>query len=145
MRINPLFLLKVVFGLDCWTCEEKTMTDCILYGGPRRCTGHDDVCFVEQRERKGRLVSITQGCKQRNACEQQKRQNFQTRILTRTNCRPEGFLRWPSSACRQCCYSDNCSATWTPKSRSEWSMDMKDADISLFRYEFIFDYSSDEK
>ena len=43
--------------------------------------------FVEQRQRKGKLLRVRQGCQQNNACEVQKRQNFQTRIITKTNCR----------------------------------------------------------
>ena len=54
--------------------------------------------------------------------------------------RPESFLRWPSSVCRQCCYTNNCGATWTPQSRSEWAMDMVDATEAEYSFQFIFDY-----
>ena len=54
--------------------------------------------------------------------------------------RPESFLRWPSSVCRQCCYTNNCGATWTPQSRSEWAMDMVDASEAEYSFQFIFDY-----
>lgn len=40
--------------------------------------------------------------------------------------RPEGFLRWPSSVCNQCCYTDLCGHLWTPAGRTEWAMDTRE-------------------
>jgi len=34
-----------------------------------------DVCFYEQRERRGKMVSIRQGCQQDQACQNQWKQN----------------------------------------------------------------------
>merc|ERR1712062_15113 len=138
-KFLQFLLIQSIYSLECWTCDSRSLTYCILFGEMRQCHGRNQACFVEQRERKGKLVQIRQGCEQRHSCEIQKRQNFQTRRLTRTNCRPENFLRWPSSVCRQCCYDDGCSATWTPKSRTEWAQNMRDAEPSMSRYEFIFD------
>ena len=90
------------YSIDCWHCDAKSPMECVLYGTSRTCPGRDvsyqnyliniyyhikDICFVEQRQRKGKLLRVRQGCQQANACEVQKRQNFQTRIITKTNCR----------------------------------------------------------
>ena len=99
--------VNMCYSIDCWHCDAKSPMECVLYGTSRTCPGRDvssennfcdrlwawllstlqDICFVEQRQRKGKLLRVRQGCQQDNACEVQKRQNFQTRIITKTNCR----------------------------------------------------------
>ena len=54
-----------------------------------RCLHNQGSCELEIRERGGRILSIQMGCKQKLACENNKRQNFWGRNPSFTQCRPE--------------------------------------------------------
>ena len=56
---------------------------------PFRCLHNQGSCELEIRERGGRILSIQMGCKQKLACENNKRQNFWGRNPSYTQCRPE--------------------------------------------------------
>ena len=36
-----LLLIHTIYSIECWTCDHKSLTDCILFGGPRTCPGKD--------------------------------------------------------------------------------------------------------
>ena len=41
MRLTLSLIMQVANAIECWTCDSGSMTDCVLFGGPRTCPGHD--------------------------------------------------------------------------------------------------------
>ena len=40
-----LLLIHTIYSIECWTCDHKSLTDCILFGGPQVCPGKDVSLF----------------------------------------------------------------------------------------------------
>ena len=41
MRLTLSLIFNISSAIECWTCDSGSMTDCILFGGPRTCPGHE--------------------------------------------------------------------------------------------------------
>ena len=62
----------------CWKCDAMNYADCASMGKYEACgLGEHDCCFVEIREMYGDLKQLCTGCKQANACENLRKENFQ--------------------------------------------------------------------
>ena len=44
MRLTLSLIVQIANAIECWTCDSGSMTDCILFGGPRTCPGHEVCC-----------------------------------------------------------------------------------------------------
>jgi hypothetical protein len=65
-------------GGYCWKCDAMNYVDCAGTGFYEECgLGEEDCCFVEIREMYGDLKQLCTGCKQTNACENLRKENFQ--------------------------------------------------------------------
>lgn len=65
-------------GGSCWKCDAMNYVDCAATGWYEECgLGEKDCCFVEIREMYGDLKQLCTGCKQTNACENLRKENFQ--------------------------------------------------------------------
>merc|ERR1712037_845580 len=104
--------------LSCWTCHAYSMADCNAQGSLVACQSNQESCELEIRERQGKTEQILMGCKQKMACENNKKQNFWGNNPSWTQCRPEpGYTH---SVCRQCCETDSCTKDWYPTDRPGW-------------------------
>ena len=111
--------------MTCWQCNAQSIEECASAGYEQRCND-GDVCFLEIRERRearGRsFTQIAMGCKQEQACENNKANNFNQQNVDYTQCKPEAH--YTESVCRQCCAEKNCvkePSWWIPASREEWA------------------------
>ena len=63
-----------VSSLSCWRCENAlTWGECASSGHLEHCEESADSCQLTVRKRDGTYESITTGCKQKEACENNKR------------------------------------------------------------------------
>ena len=63
-----------VSSLSCWRCENAlTWGECASSGHLEHCEESADSCQLTVRKRDGKYESITTGCKQKEACENNKR------------------------------------------------------------------------
>ena len=63
-----------VSSLSCWRCENAlTWGECASSGHLEHCEESADSCQLTVRKRDGKYESITTGCKQKEACENDKR------------------------------------------------------------------------
>ena len=105
----------VVAGSSCWQCDAMSYTQCAGSGTWQTCPlGDLDCCFVEVRSKYMKLQQLCTGCKDKRACEDNRKQNFAVQDDTSIRplldqCRPSFYLqmknkRWGSqqSVCRQC-------------------------------------------
>lgn len=93
-------------GLMCLTCDSKTWHDCITYGVKKRCAPNQTRCQIEERKRRGKVESIHMGCKQAEACQNNKKNNFMGNWFA-WQCHPGERYKGPS-VCRQCCKTEHC-------------------------------------
>ena len=64
----------VVSSLSCWRCENAlSWGECASSGHLEHCEESADSCQLTVRKRDGKYESITTGCKQKEACENNKR------------------------------------------------------------------------
>merc|ERR1712147_41670 len=94
--------LKLPSSIDrrCPTCvSSKSISAC--FKTQSTCSS-DQVCSIELRSRNTRIESVTMGCKQRQACHTENRQND-------GQCRP--WTRNGPSVCRTCCNGPSCYVT----------------------------------
>jgi len=97
--------------LSCWRCSgARSWIECAQNGQLDHCQESATSCQIEVRRRDGIIESINTGCKQRQACENNKAQNFPggEENPTANQCRPDVNTEGPS-VCRQCCYANNCN------------------------------------
>jgi len=108
-----------VYGTGCWKCDAMSYTTCASDGYWQDCSndqaaGDSGVCFIEMRETSQELTQLCTGCKDAQACEDLKAQNFVygggNRIDARNQCKSDWRMQRPSrrrygvmqSTCRQC-------------------------------------------
>merc|ERR1712062_459483 len=94
--------LKLPSSIDrrCPTCvSSKSISACFK---TKSTCSSDQVCSIELRSRNTRIESVTMGCKQRQACHTENRQND-------GQCRP--WTRNGPSVCRTCCNGPSCYVT----------------------------------
>lgn len=109
-------------GTDCWKCDAMSYSRCAAEGYYQECElGDRDCCFVEVREKYGKLRQLCTGCKNADACEDLKQENFNPAESANTQldgynnreltdqCRPGYELQLRArrygaqqSVCRQC-------------------------------------------
>merc|ERR1712176_1346645 len=113
----------------CWHCDESSLTDCSNNGAEKEChSGDYGSCMTEVTEENGTMRNICMGCKQADACQRAKAENFwdylndpvvaaardASPVYDRfTKCKPETAYNSNNqrSYCRQCCYTSNCFST----------------------------------
>jgi hypothetical protein len=104
-----------VYGTGCWKCDKMSFSDCATQGEFTACSadqsnGDYGVCFIEMRENFQRLTQLCTGCKDANACNALKAQNFVGNNIMRQQCKQDYRLQRPTrrrvgvqqSTCRQC-------------------------------------------
>lgn len=96
-------------SIACWTCNNAAnWAECANHGSLVQCEESATSCELEIRRRDGAIEQINTGCKQREACENNKAQNYVSLDYTDNNqCRPDEDEG--PSVCRQCCHSNNCN------------------------------------
>lgn len=109
-------------GNACWKCDQMTYDKCSSEGYLEVCEkGDKDCCFVEIRETAQSLQQLCTGCKDKNACENLRDENFVGTNQINHQCRPDyrqqmigRFNRSVQSVCRQCFNTcDNANPTTT--------------------------------
>merc|ERR1711924_261388 len=61
----------------CWHCDEGSLTACFANGKEKEChRGDYGSCMLEVTEQYGGMRNICMGCKQAEACEAAKAENF---------------------------------------------------------------------
>ena len=69
----------ISYSLDTWryckSCSASSFSECSQSGTLEHCP-IDSFCFIELRERRGNIVSVSSGCKARSDC-----QNQQERVI----------------------------------------------------------------
>jgi len=109
-----------VYGTGCWKCDAMSYTTCASEGYWQDCSndqaaGDSGVCFIELRETSQELTQLCTGCKDAQACDDLKAQNFvygasSGRVDARNQCKSNWEMQRPSrrrygvmqSTCRQC-------------------------------------------
>jgi len=107
-----------VYGTGCWKCDAMSYTTCASEGFWQDCSndqaaGDSGVCFVEMRETSQELTQLCTGCKDAQACDDLKKQNFAYgggSPDARNQCKSDWRMQRPSrrrygvmqSTCRQC-------------------------------------------
>lgn len=126
-RVNNDQGLDVDVVNSCYTCEASgsdattVIANCLANGSIKQCD-ENSMCMIELRKRNGAFTGFRTGCKQREACLNQQKQNFGPGPLMMQQCRPEHNLqtsRFGPSVCRQCfqtCYGsgDHMNECFTP-------------------------------
>jgi len=100
-------------GLFCETCEATSEIDCVNSMQTVQCTDNQGSCFVEYRSRKGEVEHISMGCKDHDACLDQRDQNFVGPNQMFDQCKwwvtPSMSRRSTMpSVCRHCCSTERC-------------------------------------
>jgi len=98
--------------LSCWRCDgAKNWGECASAGYLEQCEESATSCQLTIRKRDGEVEGIFTGCKQKEACLNNKAQNFVTNSENQNyqdnQCRPSADNG--PSVCRQCCYANNCN------------------------------------
>merc|ERR1712003_180848 len=103
--------------LKCFHCDAPSFLWCYQLGKVGTC-GRGEVCMTEIRQRNGRVEGVCMGCKAKDACLRQKKNNF----YNPPQCRPKAY--YGDSVCRQCCNTAYCSNNFNPKTKEGWEKDM---------------------
>lgn len=108
-----------IYGTGCWKCDAMSYATCASEGYWQDCSndqaaGDSGVCFIELRETSQALTQLCTGCKDAQACDDLKAQNFVygagSRVDARNQCKSNWQMQRPSrrrygvmqSTCRQC-------------------------------------------
>lgn len=117
--ITPAPTDNEVYGTGCWKCDAMSYATCASAGYWQDCSndqvaGDSGVCFIELRETSQALTQLCTGCKDAQACDDLKAQNFVygagSRVDARNQCKSNWQMQRPSrrrygvmqSTCRQC-------------------------------------------
>lgn len=103
-------------SLTCYHCDAANFEQCYKIGKAKTCSGNA-VCMIEVRKRKGKVSGVCMGCKNKDACLNQKSNNFPYDRRP-WDCKPKAKLR--PSVCRQCCDKDNCTKNFNPSTYKGW-------------------------
>ena len=103
-----------VAPLSCWRCDgAKNWGECAQLGHLEQCEESATSCQLTIRKRDGEVEGIFTGCKQKEACQNNKAQNFVTNAENNDNDYSENQCRPAAdngpSVCRQCCFANNCN------------------------------------
>ena len=102
---------------ECFTCNGTSIEDCEETGSIEKCMENEQVCEIEIRRQRGRTYRVAMGCKWRQACEDNKIQNFKgpkhvlgyPRKYEEFQCHNNWWWKKSGSVCRQCCDGNaNC-------------------------------------
>ena len=122
---------EYVAPLSCWRCDgAANWGECASAGHLEQCEESATSCQITIRKRDGAVEGIFTGCKQREACENNKSNNFVTLTAENENwaeqgwedpnqCRPS--TQNGPSVCRQCCYANNCNYNLDFMDQQGWS------------------------
>jgi len=92
-------------ALMCWKCtDEESNEACIENGTIEQCQESQAACQNEIRTVQGKL-KIDKRCKQKEACENNEKQNGGMPGFTPLQCSMEPT----GSVCRCCCYTNECN------------------------------------
>merc|ERR1712050_349991 len=116
-------------GQSCWACDAPNFEDCAKNGHVMKCSNSQEVCMLEVRKRGSRFTQVCMGCKDSNACENQRLINFQGQRPQHFQCKVGSNTDFEGpSVCRQCCYGPFCTGNengdgkfWIPQTAQEWS------------------------
>ena len=80
----------ISYSLDTWryckSCSGSSFSECSQSGTLEYCP-IDSFCFIELRERRGNIVSVSSGCKARSDCQNQQELVFKghSQVIARSN------------------------------------------------------------
>merc|ERR1712130_823883 len=125
-----IFALLAVFSganaLDCLTRNSESWADCLANGVATTCNSNQEVCQVHERKRAGAVYRVQSGCKQKQACVNNKKHNFVNADLAYSqmdHCQPDATGKDSQSVCRQCCNDTadaNCAMALQTAVRADW-------------------------
>merc|ERR1719473_136107 len=106
-------------GLRCWKCNEANWGLCLAKGHVETCLETQTSCEIIERKRNGAYELVTTGCKQREACRNNKKNNFKGgKRYSDNKCRP--YWTGGQSVCHQCCGTDTCNQDLKFDSPKDW-------------------------
>merc|ERR1711937_970022 len=119
--------------LECMVCNGRSYDECYRNGIARRCSEHEDACFLEVRYQGTSIVGVMSGCKQKVACINDMKQNFfdfneynqrGVNLLDhgKHDCQLYTGSKHGNSVCRNCCFEDFCTDGWQPQSFEDWNI-----------------------
>ena len=119
--------------LECMVCNGRSYDECYRNGIARRCSEHEDACFLEVRYQGTSIVGVMSGCKQKVACINDMKQNFfdfneynqrGVNLLDhgKHDCQLYTGSKHGNSVCRNCCFEDFCTDGWQPQSFDDWNI-----------------------
>jgi len=119
--------------LQCMVCNGRSYDECYRNGIARRCSEHEDACFLEVRYQGTSIVGVMSGCKQKVACINDMKQNFfdfneynqrGVNLLDhgKHDCQLYTGSKHGNSVCRNCCFEDFCTDGWQPQSFEDWNI-----------------------
>jgi hypothetical protein len=119
--------------LECMVCNGRSYDDCYRNGIARRCSEHEDACFLEVRYQGINIIGVMSGCKQKVACINDMKQNFfdyneynqrGVNLLDhgKHDCQLYTGSKQGNSVCRNCCFEDFCTDGWQPQSFEDWNI-----------------------
>lgn len=119
--------------LECMVCNGRSYDECYRNGIARRCSEHEDACFLEVRYQGTAIVGVMSGCKQKVACINDMKQNFfdfneynqrGVNLLDhgKHDCQLYTGSKHGNSVCRNCCFEDFCTDGWQPQSFEDWNI-----------------------
>merc|ERR1711990_1193403 len=103
--VTPAPDVNIVYGTGCWKCDAMSYTTCASEGYWQDCSndqaaGDSGVCFIELRETSQELTQLCTGCKDAQACDDLKAQNFVYgaggRVDARNQCKSNWEMQRPS-------------------------------------------------
>nr|XP_002129635.1 uncharacterized protein LOC100179664 [Ciona intestinalis] len=108
MKILSIFAVVVCLGavatgIQCWSCDNaRGHEECATTGQLVRCISRWEVCSTVER-RTNNALFVTKRCKQRLACANGVRQNYNSPFSPQ--CNLDGLV----SVCRCCCNGTECN------------------------------------
>lgn len=120
-------------NLHCMVCNGRSYDECYRRGIARKCSEHEDACFLEVRYQGVQVVGVMSGCKQKVACINDMKQNFfdfneynqnGVNLLDhgKHDCQLYTGSKAGNSVCRNCCFDDFCTDGWQPSSFKDWNI-----------------------
>merc|ERR1719215_2051115 len=131
---EKLNLPKEEKRLKCLECSGNSYEECYRQGQIRTCGSTENSCMLEVRfegsvnSKNGPQVrQVRSGCQQKIACINNMKQNFREIDGNKVNLADSHMHNCKIfsntedvSVCRNCCFKDNCTNDWQPKSYEDW-------------------------